>query len=477
MRRWITALLVVAIVGGLGYAGYRWAMRPVVPTFADDADHFAYGSIGNDGTTGVPFAIWAVLPEVFSDLLPGEGYGSLGIVYAPDGPEDHPVGFSRARVGVDRMAINCAFCHVVRTREDPDAEPGIHLGGAANTVDLLAYQRFLAATAADPRFTPQHLLPAMAERGVPWLERQLHRFLLIRMTRQALLEEGRAFAWTFERPEWGPGRIDPFNPVKLGMLGLDDDGTIGNARMQAIWGVDRREAIRPDGPWHWDGLNTSLAEVILSSALGDGATAAELRFESLARIERYLRATDAPPSPHRPDPEAVARGEAIFAQHCAECHGADGERVLTVIPVEEIGTDAHRVAMWTDAARDAYNGYREGYDWGFEQFRNVEGYLARPHDGIWLGGPYLHNGSVPSLRDLLEPPERRPPAFLVGGDLLDGEKGGFVAPACDPADPPPRAEGFCYDTSLPGNANQGHLHGTDLEPGEKDDLVAYLLTL
>jgi hypothetical protein len=477
-RNLLIGLAGIALLGLGGWLAYQRFTTPVVPNFASDEDHFKYGSIGNDGATGIPYAIWAALPQLCPDHLPGPGgYRSLGFIYEPDGPEGVPIGFSRARVGVDRMAINCAFCHTARLRESEDAEPRIYAATAANTVDVQGYQRFLGDCAADTRFAPQTLLPIMEEAAeLSWFEGLLHRFLLIRLTREGLLEQREVFAWTESRPRWGPGRIDPFNPVKFDMLELADDGTIGNSDMQPVWQLDAREAIRADAPWHWDGLNTSIGEVVLSSALGDGTVAEEYDPEALGRVERYLRAVEAPPSPHRPDPGAVERGAGIFAAECGSCHGREQpDRILTVIPVEEVGTDMHRVAMWTDEARDAYLGYREGYDWGFEAFQNVEGYVAQPHFGLWMTAPYLHNGSVPTLADLLEPTERRPVAFVRGLEVLDGERGGFLAPACDPRAPP--RQGFCFDTSLPGNGNQGHLYGTALPAGEKADLLAYLLTL
>ena len=97
-----------------------------------------------------------------------------------------------------------------------------------------------------------------------------------------------------------------------------------------------------------------------------------------------------------------------------------------------------------------------------------------PLDALWLRGPYLHNGSVPTLRALLTAPGERPKAYVRGGDVIDGKNGGFVSPACDPNSPPPK--GHCYDTTLPGNGNGGHEYGTTLSASEKDDLIAYLLT-
>jgi hypothetical protein len=76
-----------------------------------------------------------------------------------------------------------------------------------------------------------------------------------------------------------------------------------------------------------------------------------------------------------------------------------------------------------------------------------------PLTAIYASAPYLHNGSVPTLRALFEPPHRRPTTFPLG------------------------AAGFTFDTRMPGNRNTGHDFGTKLKPAEKDDLVAFLQTL
>ena len=51
-------------------------------------------------------------------------------------------------------------------------------------------------------------------------------------------------------------------------------------------------------------------------------------------------------------------------------------------------------------------------------------YLARPLNGIWWTGPYLHNGSVPTLYDLLHP-DQRPAKFKTGGREFDPVKIGY----------------------------------------------------
>jgi hypothetical protein len=146
----------------------------------------------------------------------------------------------------------------------------------------------------------------------------------------------------------------------------------------------------------------------------------------------------------------------------------------------EIGTDRHRIDMWTEAAKERYANYREGgYDWDFRAFHKNNGYLANELTGLWLRGPYLHNGSVPTLRDLLAPADKRPAKFYRGYDLVDAVNGGFTSQGSAGGQPPTPAQryGTLYDTAVPGNANSGHLYGTDLSDQDKERLLAFLKTL
>ena len=70
-----------------------------------------------------------------------------------------------------------------------------------------------------------------------------------------------------------------------------------------------------------------------------------------------------------------------------------------------------------------------GYPWRFSHFRKTFGYVNSPLDGVWLRAPYLHNGSVPTLRDLLNPERRTSAVFYRGYDVFEPVKVGFVSDA------------------------------------------------
>jgi hypothetical protein len=461
--------ILLVVVGVVGFVGWYKLLREVPQQFSSMEERFKYGSIGTEQAQGIPYWIWLVLPRIFPDLLPGPGgYNALGLYNEPG--KDMPVGFSLKTVGIARVGINCALCHSGTVRLAADEVPTLLVAGAATTFAPLRYQRFLFACASDPRFNADTILGAVdAIYRLSFVDRMLYRFLLIPFTKQALLKQKAAFAWTDSRPDWGRGRIDPFNPVKVAILNVSVGNTIGNSDMMPIWNMRPRQGMA----YHWDGLNTELVEVVRSSAIGDGATPKSIRgeLEPLARLQDWLMDLKPPKYPGGRFP-INASGRAIFDRDCAGCHAFGGTKTGTVIPVSEVGTDPHRVQMWTKEAAAAYNAYAKSYSWGFSHFRSTDGYVAVPLDAIWTRGPYLHNGSVPTLRDLLEPPASRPRVFHRGYDLFDPQNVGYVSRG-------EQAErlGFRYDVSEAGNGNQGHLYGTTLPARDKDALIEYMKTL
>ncbi len=122
-------------------------------------------------------------------------------------------------------------------------------------------------------------------------------------------------------------------------------------------------------------------------------------------------------------------------------------------------------------------------------YQSLLSYKARSLNGIWATAPFLHNGSVPSIYDLLLPVKRagdpedgryRPVVFNVGSREFDPVKVGMRTEGY---------EGFVFSADKRGDFNSGHEYGTVHAPAingeepepltdvERWDLVEYIKTL
>lgn len=122
-------------------------------------------------------------------------------------------------------------------------------------------------------------------------------------------------------------------------------------------------------------------------------------------------------------------------------------------------------------------------------YNSLLAYKARSLNGIWATAPYLHNGSVPSLYDLLLPVKRpgdagdgeyRPTEFMVGAREFDPIRVGFITEGYD---------GTLFKADKRGDMNDGHEYaaGKTAQPDgtvlpalsaeQRWDLVEYLKTL
>ncbi|HEY7716855.1 MAG TPA: cytochrome c [Candidatus Binatia bacterium] len=484
----VSLLLVGVLVGAwlLGRFGADMAV-----TYKDDRDHFKYGSLGSEHEFGIPYWIWRALPELFQDRLPDGGIGWKSVGFVFEKGKELPVGMSQRRyLGFDLVWLNCAFCHAGTVRETPQSEPQVYAAMPANTFDFRAFMRFLFAAGEDRRFTPRDILRQIkiirqreGLEDLPLIDRLVLRFYGIYYMRERILTLRDRLNFIAQQPEWGPGRVDTFNPLKayfnFPVDRLAPEERVGTTDFPSIWNQGQREDLKMN--LHWDGNNVSLEERNRSAAMGTGITPPTGDRRSLKRVADWLRSLAAPPYPFAIDKELAAQGAPLYKKYCAECHGADGkdfrsEQVGKVVPIEKIGTDRRRLDSYTYQVAVNQNMIFAGYgDERFSHFRKTFGYANSPLDGIWLRAPYLHNGSVPTLRELLEPSDRRPTKFYRGYDVYDQKKVGFVS---DVAEQQGRKY-FLYDTAEAGNSNQGHegrRYGTELSNAEKEALVEYLKT-
>jgi mono/diheme cytochrome c family protein len=439
----------------------------------DVIEHFKYGSIGAEERAGIPYWIWKVLPDLFPEYLPGRpgnDYEKFGFVF--ESGKQRPIGTSYRERQVPLVGLNCAVCHTGTVRDAPGGARRILPGMPSHQFDLQSYQSFIFRCVRDSRLTSDRLWPAMlkANPGFGWLDAIAYRWFVIPRTKQQGERLAADFSWFDNRPPQGPGRVDTFNPYKV-MFGfqMSADQSVGTADLPSLWNQKLRE-----GMWlHWDGNNNAVTERNKSAAIGAGASDASLDLPAMKRVEDWIWELPAPQIPaERIDQSRAAAGKKIFQTQCADCHETGGKRVGRVMPLAEVGTDPERANSFTAALAAKMNTIGEGRPWKFTHFRDTDGYAAMPMDGIWLRAPYLHNGSVPTLRHLLEKEQDRPIVFWRGYDVYDYSYMGFVW-----SGPEAEQQGFRFDTTLKGNGRGGHLYGTDLKPGEKRDLLEYLKTL
>jgi hypothetical protein len=138
----------------------------------------------------------------------------------------------------------------------------------------------------------------------------------------------------------------------------------------------------------------------------------------------------------------------------------------------EIKTDPMRAETFNQGQADKFNkylaelelaGYRPPEEPGV---RSTGKYFAPTLNGVWARSPYLHNGSVRTMDQLLTRPSDRAKTFHRGSKTFDEEEMGFTDEGS-----------YVFDTAGTGNSNAGHEYGTDLSAEDKRDLIEYLKTL
>ncbi|MBN8464870.1 MAG: c-type cytochrome [Dechloromonas sp.] len=476
------AVAVIAVIGAMiGYdRGFREYPQPDWVTATPEM-RFKYGSIGAEHDAGVPYWIFYVLPRVFPEkfvqdgkVTPG-GFAGLGVAWEQG--QELPVGFTKKTIGFARVANNCAVCHTTSYRATPDANPVFVVGGSAHTANVQGFFRLLIDCARDPRFNADILMAEINRvTDLDFVDRLLYRFLIIPITKKRLLERETQFAWLYrpDFPEWGRGRDDAMNLTKYFMIRAPMDDTFGPTDMPSVWNL-KKYVWDKGHRMNYAGDSHDAHSVIMDSALGVLGAPPANKADFLAQVQwlkDYMSELPPPKYPFPVDAARAAAGKPLFDANCAVCHAS--ERTGTPLLLAEVGTDRGRLDSWNKGA--AIKANRVVREMGLERRGLVEedliGYIAPFLDGVWLKAPYLHNGSVPTLRDLLEPAAQRPKVFWRGYDVYDPAKAGFVSDT-----PEAQRVGTKLDTASKGGGNHGHEFGTALSAEEKDALVEYLKTL
>ena len=323
------------------------------------------------------------------------------------------------------------------------------------------------------------------------------------------------------------------NEVVGTALGRPENVRIPNAPVSYpfLWNTPRLEWVQWNGSVHIP-LLRNIGEVlgVFAQLTLTGAPAnlfkSSADVHNLFLLETQLESLRPPRWPEHVlgaiDQERAARGKAVFegeAAECSDCHLAAppypltsdngyGRRFIpvTMVPFATLGTDTQAILDFS--LRTANTGplaevagsdvaltgplsnvlvrevmKRQFAELGLSEQEQLEhigfrddreqtrllSYKAGPLAGIWATAPYLHNGSVPNLYELLLPPEQRSKTFYVGNREFD--------PAHVGLDTSPGEHTSLLDTGMTGNSNGGHTYGADLSDDERWDLVEYLKTL
>ena len=472
----VIGLVLVVALGAL-FGWYKFFREEPQPEWvtSNPEMRFKYGSIGAEHDAGIPYWIFYVMPRVFADKLPGPGgLASFGAVWEQG--QELPVGFTKKVIGFARVANNCAVCHTVSYRTKPNENPTFVTAGPSQ-LNVEAFFRFLVDCARDPRFNADNLMSEIARvTDLSLIDRGIYRFVLIPITKKRLMEREKQFAWIYrpDFPDWGRGRDDAMNLTKYFMINFPMDDSFGPTDMPSIWNLKKYDPARGH-TLNWAGDSHDPYSVVIDSALGLLGAPPKDNREFLGQVDwlmQYLGAKEPPKFPFRIDAEKAGAGKGVFDRVCAGCHGS--AKTGTRLPLAQVNTDRGRLDSWSREAAIAAN--KTVRDMGIERKglveAKLEGYNAVFLDGLWLRAPYLHNGSVPSLRDLLKPAAQRPRVFWRGYDLYDPVNLGFVSQGAEA-----ERVGTRLDVATKSGGNQGHEFGTDLPSGEKEALLEYLKTL
>lgn len=483
--------------------------------YPDEARVFISGS---NGVGIMPMTFFRLFQDLFPDIW-GDQLGNYDLVglakniFEKNNPL--PLGMAYEKITgngkfeLNKVGFTCLACH---TGQYQDLKGEIHpIVGAPNTrIDNPAF--LMAKTALHKNFTAKKIINALKQKPIGWIyndpnmisEEKVEREFIynlkntenivkeIKTFSQGLID-GKKFIQKFTHTSGSSP--DSFAPKRGSMnvlfttylayfktgpsaSDLKDIMPKSSAEVDApsIWLQRNR------GADHWDGSTTNRLHRNVGAAASMFNKPVNLK--NIKKITSFL--SDFPPAPYpfKVNMKMAKRGKKIFAKNCLSCHQSQNQ----VFPYEEVGTDEHRFLHLTKNASKFLGqllagvcsdpsvcSRGDGRAYLAEELATESrGYVGGRLDGIWARAPYLHNGSVPTLKALLT--GERPRKFYRGSTKYDQKNVGFEWRI-------KKGGTVVYDTSLQGNSNKGHdstkYLGIDWKknPKKLKYLLEYLKTL
>lgn len=463
---------------------------------------------------------------------------SLGLIpqqHATNNTYGLPIGFSiDDKDGTPWVGLTCAACHTALIEH---GKQKILIDGGAGNFNFSAFERSLLNAVTLTLKDPERLTRLqeniahetetdLAEQLNHW-QQKMARFVATNQT-ETPYGYGRLDAF---------GLI--FNTISVKALGVATNVRSPDApsSIPVLWDASHYDVTQWNGsaPNQEPGplgqnIPTALgvyADIDMKPG-SIGGYSSSVRIRALGYLQHSYNKLTSPKWPEdllgQLDSTLIREGESLYKTHCERCHmvitkdRGNAKYRATLIPVTEVGTDPTLATNFTE--QRVSSGFLEGQKTAIlagpilakevnplklvvnasvgvmlkKPFSTLSAmatqyesnypapnldsravYKARSLNGVWTSAPYLHNGSVPTLWDLLMPPELRPREFYTGSRELDVIKVGFGINVDENTAPP--ANTNLMDTRLHGNSNAGHLYGTTLEASEKLALIEYLKSL
>ena len=396
---------------------FREGLANPAPSGLTEGEWHFYRNTWNSEVDGLP-------PEFLVELWQGdtarwgEQFSAYGFVIDPT--DDLPLGLERGTEDPNRTGQTCALCHVARLEDGR-----VWTGFAAVDLRLNAWKLDIE--------------DAWIAAGNPARYSEAARARLM-----ALPQPGIDSVTDESSPYLAP--VDFPHYLNFGRRGLfGSDGAARDARSAILVSIF--------------GFRGSMNPIAFPDATVTGP------------FVDFLVQLETPRSMTMQDTALVTRGRAVFEEaSCSACHNPDMQTEERVIEWVEDGPEllpgvdaAHpNGTIATDGERFQMTSFSGGVDEGQMAFARFivrqrlrvgmsNGYIPRDIHAVFGSAPYLHNGSVPTLYDLLLPAAERPTTF--------------------------ENRGVTVDTSTPGMSNEGHEFGTTLSADDRTALVAYLMSL
>jgi cytochrome c5 len=244
----------------------------------------------------------------------------------------------------------------------------------------------------------------------------------------------------------------------------------------AWWLMHKKNALYYDGLGRGDFARLSMATAMVSMLDSAEARKIDANFPD---VMAYISSLRPPKYPNPIDQTLANKGKGIFNITCAKCHGtydATPTYPNLLVDLQTVRTDS--------ALANSYFTNPQYHTWfntsWFNQGANAaqllpnHGYVAPPLDGIWATAPYLHNGSVPTLDELLNSAQRPAKWSRTFDNKADFDA---VKLGIKYTLQTTKVDVKTYDTSLFGYGNGGHTFGDKLTTDERKAVIEYLKTL